>query len=325
MSVAWCSETNRPIAGDWAGSVHLWDKANPTAIHKLDCNPPSIETRIANITRQLQQARAAYEPLSNELAELDREIASIKAENESEVELRIGVESRLKAVKTKLFSADQMLESNLQQQEEWKKELSGKEKAIPQIGASLTNAKSALQSLGTDPELAEMVEKLESRHLNMTARASELNKLLQQVSSRQESTKAEIAEFEKARKNLEVELASLNTGISEREIELGNANDRRAALKSKLDTAQSEIDQPQQALLFWNAELAFAESLRDLEATLAAAEDAEQLKLDELDAANAKLAQAQALVDAAKARHHDSAKQIDSIELRISELKSSDK
>jgi septal ring factor EnvC (AmiA/AmiB activator) len=67
--------------------------------------------------------------------------------------------------------------------------------------------------------------------------------------------------------------------------------------------------------------LQFAKSLAQLETTLRSAEEVEQGKLDEVDAAKEKLAAAQAIVDQADQKRAESTKQIESIEQQIQALK----
>ena len=320
-SVTYCSETNRVIAGDWRGNIHVWEKANAKRIATLNGNPPTIETRIAEVNRQIQDAKEILQPLTRQSTALDSRIAAMKAENEAEVATRTATEATLKSVVEQLAGADSLLKSTAEQQEAWKTELMGKEKAAPQIDVSITSAKSALQSLGDDQELAETVTKLETRKTSIVQRIETLKTQLQQVSQKQETAKAKVAKLTSQRAESQKQLAVLNSNIAAREMELGKANDQRAKLQAELDKAKADFQRPTTALGYWNSELQFAKALAELETTLQSAELVEQSKLDEVDAAKEKLAAAEAVVQQAEQRRAESTKQIDSIEQRIQALK----
>ncbi|WP_162273966.1 WD40 domain-containing protein [Mariniblastus fucicola] len=320
-SVAYCSETNRVIAGDWTGKINVWEKANPKPIGTLNCNPPTIESRIAAVTRQLQSAEAALKPLNEQAATLDSQIAAMKADNDAEVASRTATDMALKSVMEKLANADQLLKTTVGQQEAWKKELTGKEKAAPQLDASIASAKSALASLGDDAEIKDTIAKLEARKATLAQRIGVLKTQVQQVATKQETAKAQIATLSVERDNSQKQLVSLNASIAAREMEIGKANDQRVKLQAALDKAKADVEQPKGALAFWNGELQFAKVLADLESTLITAEADENAKLDEVDAAKEKLAAAQAVVHQAEQKRAESAKQIDSIEQQIETLK----
>ncbi len=320
-SVAYCSETNRVIAGDWVGNIHVWEKANAKRIATLDGNPPTIESRIAEVTQQLQQANDLLKPLSDQAAALDSQIAAMKSENDAEVSTRTATDATLKTVMGKLTNADNLLKSTVEQQEAWKTELANKEKAAPLIETSLVSVKSALESLGDDKEMAETVTKLEARKVSLAARIGTLKAQLQQATQKQETAKAEIAALTLERDESQQQLTALNANISAREMALGKANDQRVKLQSDLDKARADVARPTNALGFWNSELQFATALAQLETTLTSAEEVEQAKLDEVGAAKEKLAAVQAIVHQAEQKRAESEKLVGSIEQQIQALK----
>ena len=118
-SVAYCSETNRVIAGDWSGKIHVWEKAVSKPIGWLNGNPPTIETRIAEVQQQLNKAAEILRPLEQQTAELDARIAALKAQNEADVQTRNTTTATLNAAKQKLAQADGQLKSTVEQQESW--------------------------------------------------------------------------------------------------------------------------------------------------------------------------------------------------------------
>lgn len=83
MKVAFCSETDRALAGDLAGNVHLWNAADGAAIGKLVTNPPSLASRIQTTQQELAQAEAAAKQAADQLAALQKGIADRKAAAEA--------------------------------------------------------------------------------------------------------------------------------------------------------------------------------------------------------------------------------------------------
>ena len=320
-SVAYCSEQNRVIAGDWQGRIHVWEKANPKPVGWLNCNPPTLEHRIARLTQKLAQANEVLKPLNAQTQELDSRIEAMKAENDTEIATRSVSESKLKSANVKLANADKFLKSTVEQQQAWRTELANKEKATPQVAAALTSAKSALESLGDDQEMKETVAKLEARNTKIATRIQTLKAQLDQVTKKQETVKAEISALTIERDDSMKQIAALNATIAAREVELGKANDQRAKHQVILSKAQADVQRPTGSLAYWNGELQFAKALADLELNLKSAEEVEQAKLDEVDAAKEKLAAAQAVVDDAEQNRAESVQQIETIEQQIQALK----
>ena len=320
-SVAYCSEKNRVIAGDWQGKVHVWDKPNAKPVGWLNCNPPTLQARIADLSQQLAQANEIYKPLAAQAVEMDSRIKAMKAENEAEIATRTTLETKLNAAKAKLASADKLLKSTVEQQQAWRTELANKEKAVPQVDASLTSAKSALETLGQDKEMTEMVAKLEARQVAIVARIGTLKAQLDQATKKQETVKVEIAALTIERDESTKQVAALNVTISAREMELGKANDQRTKHQVVLSKAQADVQRPTGSLHYWNGELQFAKALADLESNLKSAEDVEQQKLDAVDAALEKMAAAQSVVDQARQTRAEFGKQVEAVEEQIRALK----
>ena len=320
-SVAYCSETNRVVAGDWAGKIHVWEKNNAKPIGTLNGNPPEIATRIAAVEKQIVQATEILKPLQQQASALDARIAAMKAENGAETQSRTATEAKRKTVMQKLNSSVQLIKTTAGQKQAWRNELTQKEKALPKLESSLVSARSALESLGDDKEMKDTVGKLETRKTKLTNRVSHLKSQLKQATTKQEMTKAEIAKLKVQRDQMQKELAMLNTSIAARQMELGKASDLRAKQQEQLAKAKANVDRPQGALGYWKGELQFAKVLAELEQKLKATEEVEQQKQGEVDGAKEKLAAAQAVVHAAEQRRVESAKQVESVQQQIQQLK----
>jgi hypothetical protein len=320
-SVAWCGETNRVIAGDWMGRIHVFEKANPKTIGGLNGNPPTIETRIAEVNKTIAKANEILKPIEEQAADLDARIAALKAENGAETQTRKATDTKLKTVVQQLNNAIKLIETTKEQKQAWRNELTSKETAAPKIDASLENARSALEALGEDQEMKDSVAKLESRKVKVTNRIETLKNQLKQATTKQETAKAQIATLKVERDESQKQLTMLNGSISAREMELGKANGQRAKLQEQLAKARADVERPQAALAYWQGELQFAKQLAKLEETLKATEDLELQKLSEVEAAQAKLAEAQAVVNAADQRRAETSKQVESIEQQIEALK----
>lgn len=320
-AVAYCSEKNRVIAGDWQGKIHVWEKANAKPVGWLNCNPPAIESRVADLTQKLARANELLKPLLTQAKDMDSRIGAMKAENDAEVATRAASEAKLKAANAKLASADQLLKSTFEQQQAWRTELASKEKASPLLDASLTSAKSALASLGDDKDMKETVSKLEARKATIATRIGTLKAQLDQVSKKQETVKAEIAALTIERDESTKQIGALNTTIAAREIEIGKANDQRAKHQTLLSKAEADVQRPKGSLAYWNGELQFATALAAMESKLKSAEEVEQANLDEVDAAKEKLAAAQAVVHQTEQKRAESAQHVESVVQQIEALK----
>ena len=320
-SVAYCSESNRVIAGDWLGKIHVWDKPNKVPVGVLDGNPPTIETRVTQIQSAIDKAIRILDPLQRQSTQLDGRIASLKAQNEADVEMRKATEAALGTLKGKLAQADQLLKSTGKQQQSWRGELDKKKKAAPQLESSLANARSALEALGDDKPMQETVDKLAGRKKQLSERISFLKTQLRQANKKKETIKAEMAKHKTERDEAKTQIGMLNKTISERAVALGKANDQRAKLQQQLVKTLADVHQPQRALERWRGEFEFAKRLAAFEAKLTAAEKTQQQKLDEISQAQQKMESAQLEVQKAQQRSDEFSKSVDAIEQQIQALK----
>jgi len=320
-SVAFCSESNRVIAGDWLGKIHVWDKAQKAPAGFLNSNPPTIETRIAQVQKTIAKAAEVLKPLQQQSKDLDSRIASLKAQHQADAEMRKAAESRITTLEEKLAQADKLLKSTAQQQQSWRGEVDKKKKAAPKLDSSLANARSALEALGDDKPMQETVDRLVARKEKLGQRITSLIARLEQAKKKKETIKAEMVKHKREREEARKQIVMLNKTISEHEVALGKSNDQRSKLQQQLTKANADVTQPTEALQRWKQELQFAQALAALEVKLGNAERTQQQKLDEVDQAKQKLQSAQSEVHSAQQRSAEFSKSIDAIEQEIQALK----
>lgn len=322
ISAAYCSETNRLIAGDWSGNVRVWESSNPKHVGSLVANPPALETKIANAEKQLEASQAMLAPLVQQSADRQAQIAALKAATAADVVTQAELDGSIKTLDQQIAGANEQLESTVGQHEAWQAELESKNTAMPLLAIALQNSRSALQSLPSDAELIVTVERLESKHAAIGKRVDELQNQIQKTNQKQEVTQAEIVRLGGERELAVANLTAINSKVSAAEMELGRLNDEHQKLKPELAAAEADVQKFGNAVSYWKSEIEFANNLAQLESTLEAAYVADQEQLELLAAQQQKLAAAEALVQQAQQRRAESEQQIGSIEQQIQQLKS---
>ena len=73
------AETQRVIAGDLTGAVHVWNAADGAVVGTLSTNPPNLTARLQTVQQELATAQAAAAPAQAALAALQKGIADRKA------------------------------------------------------------------------------------------------------------------------------------------------------------------------------------------------------------------------------------------------------
>lgn len=166
-----CDETNRVIAGDYTGEIRVWNAADGARIGSLSTNPPTLESRIAQVpaavaaaTEKMTAAGAAH-------------LAAVEAQKAIQVKLD-GANAAYAASQKKLADLQALIveeEKKLVVEQEKEKTLpvtiAALQKAIPDLKAATEKSAAASEMMQADEELKKVVEQLKAQ---VTVREEEL-------------------------------------------------------------------------------------------------------------------------------------------------------
>ena len=296
-SVAWCSETNRIIAGDWAGNLKVWDEAKPKPVAWLRVNPPSIESRVNQLSQELAAAQTVFAPLEEQTQNLVSRIGELGASNQAEISIKTASQKKLASFKIAIEGLDKQLKSSAGQQQERKKELALKRNALPAVATALVKAKVAASSLPRDADLASMVKTLEAKQNELKQRVGVLTKQLKQDNAKRSDVLANLKSNRDSKNRVVKETQQLSLKIAANEKMIGQLSSQVAQRKPALDKARGEVTRLKNRISFWQKEQGFSRQYAALQKQLNEARNANEPLRQAVDTAREKLANANGKVE----------------------------
>ena len=113
VRVTYCDETNRLIAGDWAGSIQVWSAADGKTVGTLRQNPASLSTRIAqtqaaiqSVKQQKQSIAAEADKVRNSLVPVEVALKKAQQVQSSRKEAQTAANNALKEADSALKQLD---------------------------------------------------------------------------------------------------------------------------------------------------------------------------------------------------------------------------
>ncbi len=232
MGLAWCTKSKRVIAGSLRGEVMVWSIDDPQPVGKLNCNPPPIVERIADVNRQLSDARTVVATDEVTLKNHDvvlEQITGEMSEVQNKLDDAIGniadATAEMKMIETRIASA---------------------KATQKKINTDLANvgAQDTSDSPHTQPETGNRKEQLKligNRIVEMGQRLTVLNNQIVAWDGASAGTAGRIADLQE---------------------ETGRLRDARKPLVKKLDASRAHTARLEKVLGFWQAEAEFAKSTR---------------------------------------------------------------
>lgn len=341
--VAITVDSTHVAAGDWAGNVRVWTRANPADEKKLAANPPTLEMTIATNRERHIQLAAAAQGAATELAQQASQTAAVQkqwmeqqtlvATYVAQITETTNTVSQLKATLDTYATQLAAKQAEIAKSNEG---IQAKTAQLNQVAAEKKQADEALAALqkqkeGTPPDpaaldaqIAEAAKVVEAKGAVVAQVTNELA-AVQTLKTQQDKEAAEIVaandvkskEYAAAMAKVN-ELNATKTAADQKlealAAELKVANEKSAAAQAKADgangaavAAQAELASNEQELNRFNA------MAGELAAKKAAFEQS-------IAAANAEAAPHQANVMAVKAKMDQAAATIGQLEKQLAEL-----
>jgi predicted nucleic acid-binding Zn-ribbon protein len=317
VSVTFCDETNRMVAGNWAGAVQVYKSEDAAVLGSLATNPATLAERLQVAEQQLQEKTALRGPLVDALAKAEAEAASaqtalIAAQQESE-QLQKAADA-LAAEASQLTQSRTASDTERNQKATKFTQIQG---AMPLISEALRHLTEALAKLPDDKTQAEIHKQLTEKLQKMEAESVEL--------------RAKIDELTTTIDTADAKLTETSTGLEAAGKAATAAAERLAALKSQADAlvaateaarqaaqaAEGQVVEAQRQVERWQGEIAFRDRIASLQAQLEGARQAAAERQAEVDKANQELAAVQSTAGAATAKLEEASRGVEQVSAEI--------
>jgi len=137
LQVAFSSEDDRLLAGDWTGIVRMWSAADGAEVASLVTNPEPLIARLAKVREQLPPLEAAANQTGEALAALQKQQADKQAAADAAVKITNEVQAKLDAMLKAVAEGPQVKLDGM------KNQLAGREKVLADAKAALDQATAA--------------------------------------------------------------------------------------------------------------------------------------------------------------------------------------
>jgi hypothetical protein len=203
LEVAITVDGSHVVAGDWAGNVRVWTRANPADEKRLAPNPPTLDASIAAskqrhaelvaaadvATKELAAHKAKIEGLQQQIAQQQQVIASldpqIQTATVASTELKNAVdqmEATKKTKQTELAAVDQ----GIQAKQAMQTQIAAEKKPLDDALAALQAQKAtATDPASLDPQIADATKAVQDKDNALAQITNELNAMVADKAQRE--------------------------------------------------------------------------------------------------------------------------------------------
>jgi WD40 repeat protein len=267
MEVAYDAESKRVLAGDWTGSVTIWNADDGTQVGSLTTNPPTVAAQLAQAEGKIKTLQAALETHRKTLAGLNQKI-DVRVKAAEQAALKMGqladiakqatarknqaekdMQARQAALATAETASKQTqselarINSELQQQN---KQLKAAQDVLSVAGQAHAQAAKAEQAAAQSLAQAKMAA-------DKTASAAQPTEAEKAVLNTDENVKQAVAGRQSAAATARAALEQASKATDAAKSALAQAQQKLDAAKGAADTLAATVKKTQQAAIAANA------------------------------------------------------------------------
>jgi len=218
LEVAFSSEDDRILAGDWSGAVRVWNAKDGVQLAELKTNPATLAERVAEAKAAFTSEQAAADQAAARLAALEKAEADKKAAAENAKKQAAEGEAAANAAKAEKAAAD--------------KAAAEAQAAVTAATNALNAAKAALEKANAEKAAAEklVAEAAEDKK-------AEAEKALAEKATAQQSADAAFKQAEAAQQKAVADKAAADKAVADAEAKVKATADRAVALKQAAEKA----------------------------------------------------------------------------------------
>jgi hypothetical protein len=317
VSVAFCNESQRAIAANWAGVVGVYKADDGADIGRLATNPPTLSERLATAKETLRQKSAASAPLTEATQKAEAELktaqAALTAAQQRAVELQAEAE-KLTAEGSKIGQSRAAAEA---ERAKTASLISQNEEARPLVAEALKQVTEAIAKVPNDAKLAEVQQRLTEQLKVMEGGSKDLQSKVVELTAAVANADAQLKEINTQLDAAGKESAAAAEKVKAEQTQFDKVQTTFAEAEKAAQQADAELGAAQSAVARWQGEIAFRDEMAALTKELDAARKLAADRQAELDQANKQLAASQSMADTAKKQADDAAQDVAAISAKM--------
>jgi len=311
LQVTFCDETNRVVAGDWTGAIHVWQAADAAVAGDLTSNPLLLSERLDAAVKGVppleEKAKASAAAYQAAQAVATKTQADLDAANKSAAEWK----QKFDAATTAIAQAKELVAKLTAEQQAAAKVVAAQEPVVAPLKEAADKALLAASKTPDDKELAAAAAAIKTQSDAKTAQLAASQKAAADKQAELEKAKQLLATSEKQLAEAKPALEAAQKLVADVTPKLKPATDAAAAAKVPADADAGALASAKAAVARWTDEIeyekrrknfvALRDSFNEFDAVAQLAlNDANAVKA-ERDTANQAVQTAQKEVDAANA------------------------
>ena len=264
LRVSFCDETNRAIAGDWTGTIRVWNAADGKRIGELLSNPPALAARLDAASKQSAADQAALKPLAAAYQAAASAAAKARADLAAAQKVVTDQQKRSAAATAAAGTAKQALTQATAAQQAASKAVTDLEGAVAVLNEASAKAQAAAAKLKGDEEIAAAAAQVKAVADRRAATLATNRKVLTENTAALAGTKTQVATAGKTVIATAAALKAASEQAAKLTPLLKPANDKATVAKKAAAAAATTAAASGQEVARWQDEIAFAQKLKAL-------------------------------------------------------------
>ncbi len=236
LEVAFDSEMNRVIAGDWSGQVRIWDATSAATLLTLSANPPGLNEQLAALDVKLKSTQALVTATANKITATNNAIAARKKAFEDAKVKQAALETGLKKAVADKAAIDKKAQDLV-------KSAATHKKNYEQLKAQLVAANKTFATANkTVKDRSNALTKQTTAKQQADKKIADLKAKVQQLSKKGEAAKAELAKAMQELQQAQTALATVTAALAKATTEKAQAVKVVAQVKTQLTDLTKKRD-----------------------------------------------------------------------------------
>ncbi len=324
LSVSWCDETSRAMAGDYSGQIVLWQESDAAQVGSWTPNPPSLEQRLAAATTALNEKSAGLPPLKQNLDQATAELTAMQSQLAETQQVQASTTQTVAALDAEIKTATTQKTESEQSLSQVTDQLTRHNAAKPLVSEAVRNIIEAAGQLTDNAAigqqatvLTEQLKQIESQIAMLTSQQTEFNSKITELTTQLTQANEKLQKAQQELKTANEKVAAIQAQLPPIEQKHQEATAAYNNLNADVQAAQAQVDR-------WNEETNFAKQMVELRQKLEAAMQVVQQREQSLNEATTQLNNAQSAVDTAKQSVGEAQAGVDNILQKIAKAKGID-
>jgi hypothetical protein len=300
VSVAYCDESQRMIAANWAGAVKIYNSDDAAEVGSFVTNPTTLEERLAAAKATLGQQSAACAPLRETVQRVDAELkksqATLVAAQQEAAKAQAAAE-KLTAEGSKLSQARAAADGERAKTVEL---IAQNEAARPLVAEALRQVTEAIAKVPNDANLAEAQKQLTEQQQVMEGGSAELKAKVAELAAAVANADGQIKEVQARTEKAAMQSAAAAERVKSLQAESEQRAKTLADAQDAAKPAEAALADAQKSASRWQDEIAFRDRMAALQKELENARKIAAERQATLNEANKKLADSQSTANSAK-------------------------